>query len=51
MNLLREMYWEAIRAPERNMTMIRNPYRREQLMKKIFGKTSAERKDFRKKLK
>ena len=39
----REIYWEAKRAPSRNITMDRNPYRREFLTKKVLGKTKAER--------
>ena len=37
------MYWEALRAPAENATFNRNPYRREQITKKFFGKTKAER--------
>ena len=40
---LREMYWEALRAPAENATFNRNPYRREQITKKFLGKTKAER--------
>lgn len=41
--ILREMYWEAKRAPTLNTTAIRNPYRKEQLKKKFLGKTKEER--------
>jgi hypothetical protein len=51
MELVREIYWESMRAPSRNMTMIRNPYRREAIMKKLLGRTSAERRESRRKLK
>jgi hypothetical protein len=40
----REIFWEAKRAPERNATLTRNPYRREFLLKKLYGKTKEERK-------
>lgn len=43
METLREIYWEAKRAPSINTTMLRNPYRREFLMKKMLGKTKEER--------
>jgi hypothetical protein len=43
MELIREIFWESIRAPDRNRTMIRNPYRREFIMKKAFGRTAEER--------
>ena len=39
----REIFWEAKRAPARNATLIRNPYRREFLLKKLYGKTKEER--------
>ena len=39
----REIFWEAKRAPSRNATMTRNPYRREFLTKKFYGKTKEER--------
>lgn len=42
---LREIYWESKRAPDINTTMIKNPYRREYLIKKLFGKTAAERRE------
>lgn len=41
---LRELYWEALRAPTTMSTFIRNPYRREKFIKKTFGKTAEERK-------
>lgn len=39
----REIFWEAKRAPDRNATLTRNPYRREFLLKKLYGKTKEER--------
>ena len=48
MEKIREIYWESLRAPSRNITMVKNPYRREKLMKKFFGKTAAQRKETRK---
>lgn len=41
--ILREIYWEAKRAPSTNVTAIKNPYRREFLTKKFFGRTREER--------
>jgi hypothetical protein len=43
METLREIYWESKRAPSINTTMLKNPYRREFLMKKMLGKTKDER--------
>lgn len=41
---LREIYWEALRAPDdENTTFTKNPYRREKIIKKLFGKTKEER--------
>ena len=40
---LREIYWEAKRAPDRIATLTRNPYRRPKILKKIYGKTKEER--------
>jgi len=40
---LRELYWEALRAPTYNALFRRNPYRREKLLKHHFGRTKAER--------
>ncbi len=48
---LREIYWEAKRAPDTNTTIIQNPYRREFLLKKFFGKTAEERRTKRRELK
>lgn len=48
---LRELYWEAKRAPDFNWTMQNNPYRREKLIKQFYGKTAEERKETRAKLK
>ena len=39
----REIYWEAIRAPSYPAVLDRNPYRREYLIKKLYGKTWEER--------
>lgn len=41
---LREIFWEAKRAPQYSSTMLKNPYRREYLIKKLLGRTKAERK-------
>jgi hypothetical protein len=43
MEILREIYWESKRAPDVNTTMLRNPYRREYLLKKVYGKTKEQR--------
>ena len=40
---MREIYWEAKRAPDMNTTCIKNPYRREFLRKKFLGRTREER--------
>ena len=48
---LREIFWEAKRAPSINTTIKCNPYRREFLIKKFFGKTSEERRKNRNELK
>lgn len=44
LELFREIYWESLRAPSENATLVRNPYRREKIIKKIFGRTKEERK-------
>lgn len=49
--ILRELYWEALRAPTDMVNMRRNPHTREKLMKKILGKTSEERAASRKRIK
>ena len=41
--ILRELFWEAKRAPAINTTSIKNPYRREFLKKKFLGRTKEER--------
>jgi hypothetical protein len=41
--ILRELYWEAKRAPDTNTTALVNPYRREFLKKKFLGRTLEER--------
>ena len=41
--ILRELYWEAKRAPDTNTTALKNPYRREFLKKKLLGRTREER--------
>jgi hypothetical protein len=48
---LREIYWEAKRAPDTNHTFKVNPYRRDKLIKKFFGKTAEERRAFRDRIK
>lgn len=40
---LRELYWEALRAPTVNALFKRNPYRREKILKHHFGRTKEER--------
>jgi hypothetical protein len=42
--VLRELYWEALRAPRTNVIFRRNPYQREKMIKKHFGRTKEERK-------
>jgi len=53
--VLREMYWEALRAPDDLVNFRRNPYLRENTIKRIFGKDADERnaniKDRKKQLK
>ena len=44
MEQLKEIYWESLRAPSTIAVLERNPYRRETIIKKWYGKTSAERK-------
>jgi len=41
--ILRELYWEAKRAPSINTTALKNPYRREFFKKKFLGRTREER--------
>lgn len=43
MEILREIYWEAKRAPETEISDIVDPYRRERIKKKLLGKTKEER--------
>lgn len=43
MEILREIFWESKRAPSLNTTAIKNPYKREFLKKKFFGRTKEER--------
>lgn len=40
---LRELYWEALRAPAYNALFRRNPYRREKLLKHHLGRTKDVR--------
>lgn len=47
----REIFWEAKRAPTYNHTMLVNPYRREKLIKRFYGKYLDERKVMRATLK
>jgi len=42
--LLREIYWEAKRAPDAKPEDHVNPYRKEKLVKLLYGKTKEERK-------
>jgi len=51
LEILREIYWESLRAPLTNTTLIRNPYLREKLKKKLLGRTKVERKAAMMKLK
>lgn len=48
MEQFREIYWESLRAPAECATLYRNPYRREKLLKKMFGHTREERAENRK---
>lgn len=48
MEILREIYWESKRAPDVNTTMLKNPYRREYLLKKVYGKTKEQRTEAKK---
>jgi hypothetical protein len=48
--ILREIFWEAKRAPSTNITAIKNPYRREFFKKKFLGRTLEEREAFIKEL-
>ena len=41
--ILKQIYWESLRAPTDDVTSQRNPYRRETIKKKFFGKTKEER--------
>jgi len=43
MELLREVYWEAKRAPSTDMASLRSPYRKEVIRKNQLGKTREER--------
>jgi len=43
--LLRELYWEALRAPNTYQNLRRNPYLRDRMKKKI-GATRSERLKF-----
>lgn len=40
---LREIYWEAKRAPDTNTIALRNPYRREFFKRKYLGRTREDR--------
>ena len=42
MEILRQIYWEAKRAPSTNTTLLTNPYRRD-ILKRKLGRTKAER--------
>lgn len=41
--LLREIYWEAKRAPDAKPEDHKNPYRRQKLIKMLYGRTKEER--------
>lgn len=43
MQTIKELYWEAMRAPADPVNFKRNPYQRENIKKKLWGKTKAER--------
>ena len=43
METLREIYWEALRAPTDRVDLRRDPYLRQRLKKKVLGRTKAER--------
>lgn len=47
----REIYWEAKRAPTIQHTMLVNPYRREKLIKRFYGKYVEQRRLMRTQLK
>jgi len=40
---IKELYWEALRAPDNQDNLRANPYMREYFLKKRFGKTKEER--------
>ena len=44
MDIIKQMYWEALRAPSTWTTFNRNPYLREKTIKRLYGKTKDERK-------
>ena len=43
METIKELYWEALRAPATPVNIQRNPYMRQNLIKKRLGKTREER--------
>ena len=43
MQTIKELYWEALRAPCDPANLTRNPYLKEKFFKKKFGKTKEER--------
>ena len=43
MDTIKELYWEALRAPMDAVNFKRNPYLREAFKKRRLGKTKAER--------
>lgn len=43
METIKELYWESLRAPEDPVNVQRNPYLRQMILKKFYGKTGAER--------
>ncbi|CDW78017.1 UNKNOWN [Stylonychia lemnae] len=46
--LLREIYWEAKRAPDQKPEEHVSPYRRQKLVQKLYGRTKEERLETRK---
>ena len=41
--LLRELYWESLRAPSHRENFRRNPSYKRNRMRQLFGRTKAER--------
>ena len=51
MQTIKELYWESLRAPADDANFKRDPYLREAILKKKFGKTREERLQTRAELK